>query len=374
MRKTVGLAIAYSVLLFAATGCNTIQANDKQADNEGSKGALYENEVISFVVPYQAGGGSDVFARFMANYFPKHIEGSPRVQVENIPGGGSITGTNEYALSRQANGRNILTTSASTHIPYILQQPSVKYDLSKMTPIIGAPTGGVVYTSSELAALGMDDLSKQQGELFYAGISPTGLDLVTLLSFEVLGLDVKAVLGYEGKGPARVAFEQGESNIDYQTTTAYKRNVIPLVEEGSAVPLYSLGQMNEDGDLVRDPQFPDLPTIEEIHYDLYGTAPVGEAWEAYKQFVGASFTMQKVIWIHEDAPEQHQQLLQASMETLIQDDQFMAQSEEILENYQPLVGEELQTRIDSMLTMSPETLEWVSQFLLDTYDVDITKL
>ncbi|PAF26260.1 hypothetical protein CHH61_09525, partial [Shouchella clausii] len=105
-----------------------------------------------------------------------------------------------------------------------------------------------------------------------------------------------------------------------------------------------------------------------------GTAPVGEAWEAYKQFVGASFTMQKVIWIHEDAPEQHQQLLQASMETLIQDDQFMAQSEEILENYQPLVGEELQTRIDSMLTMSPETLEWVSQFLLDTYDVDITKL
>lgn len=77
MRKTVGLAIAYSVLLFAAAGCNTIQANDKQADNEGSEGALYENEVISFVVPYQAGGGSDVFARFMANYFSKHIEGSP---------------------------------------------------------------------------------------------------------------------------------------------------------------------------------------------------------------------------------------------------------------------------------------------------------
>ncbi|WP_054705141.1 hypothetical protein [Bacillus sp. JCM 19041] len=242
MRKLATLSLGLVCLLAA---CNTISANDDSIDLE-SGDKLYENTVISFVVPYQAGGGSDVFARFMTTHFTNHIDGSPRVQVENLPGGGSITGTNEYAQSRQSNGRNILTTSASTHIPFILGQPSVRYDLTNMTPIIGAPSGGVVYTSPELAKRGVDGLIDSSGELFYAGISPTGLDIVTLLSFEVLGMDVKAVLGYEGKGPARVAFEQGESNIDYQTTTAYNRNVSPLVEEGSAVPLYSLGQLNEE--------------------------------------------------------------------------------------------------------------------------------
>ena len=53
-----------------------------------------------------------------------------------------------------------------------------------------------------------------------------------------LGVDIQAVMGYEGRGPARVAFEQGESNIDYQTTSGYLSNVVPLVEEGKAIPLF----------------------------------------------------------------------------------------------------------------------------------------
>lgn len=352
--------------------CNTIDADIREG--EGKEGSLYEHQLVSFIVPYQAGGGTDVFARLMSPYLSKHIEGQPRIQVENIPGGGSVTGTNEYALSREPNGRNLLTTSASTHIPFILGQSSVQYDLRKMTPIIGAPTGGVVYIAPEFAERGMKQLAESKNELFYAGISPIGLDLVTLLSFEVLDLDVKAVLGYEGRGPARVAFEQGESNIDYQTTTAYNRNVAPIVKEGSAVPLYSLGQIDEDGELVRDPQFPELPTVAEVHEKMYGTLPSGQAWEAYKQFVSASFTMQKVIWVHDDAPEAHKEVLKKSMENLIEDDTFNQKSEEILENYQPFIGDELQTRVDTMLDLPPETLDWVSQFLLETYDVDVNRL
>lgn len=102
----------------------------------------------------------------------------------------------------------------------------------------------------------MENLLSLENELYYAGISPTGLDLVTLLSFEVLEMDVKAVLGYEGRGPSRVAFEQGESNIDYQTTSAYKSNVENLVEEGNAVPLYSLGQVIKMGILLEIRNFP----------------------------------------------------------------------------------------------------------------------
>lgn len=363
--------IPFISFLLLLAGCNTSQTTDTPSETDGN---VYEDQTISFVVPFQAGGGTDVFARLMAPYFSQHIEGNPRVQVENIPGGASITGTNTYANSRAPNGLNLLTSSASSHVPYMLGQSSVDYDLDNFLPLIGAPSGGVVYTTPEFAEMGIENMASLEEELFYAGISPTGLDLVTLLSFEVLKMDVKAVLGYAGRGPSRVAFEQGESNIDYQTTTGYNNNVEPLVEDGEAVPLYSLGQIDSNGELVRDPQFPELPTIKEIYIDIYGEEPSGEAWEAYKQLVGVSYTLNKVIWVHEEAPEIYKSQLQAGMRPLIKDENFINESEEILEGYDILIDDELDEQIEQSFSISEDTKLWIIEYLKTNYDVDINDL
>ena len=74
----------------------------------------------------------------------------------------------------------------------------------------------------------------------YGSQGPTSLDLVPVLAFEIMGLDVDPVFGL-ARGPARVAFERGESLIDYQTSSAYLRNVVPLIKAGKAVPLFSWG-------------------------------------------------------------------------------------------------------------------------------------
>src|SRR3546814_10237694 len=100
----------------------------------------------------------------------------------------------------------------------------------------------------------MKDLGGTDAGLVFGGISATGPDLLGLLTFEILGIETKAVLGYEGKGPVQIAFQQGEINIDYQTTPAFNQLVRPQVEEGTAIPLYTAG-MVEDGQLVRDPAF-----------------------------------------------------------------------------------------------------------------------
>ena len=39
-------------------------------------------------------------------------------------------------------------------------------------------------------------------------------------------------LGFKGRGDARIAFERGETNLDYQTTPAYNATVVPLIKEG----------------------------------------------------------------------------------------------------------------------------------------------
>ncbi|WP_096187178.1 type 2 periplasmic-binding domain-containing protein [Evansella halocellulosilytica] len=361
LKRYIFLISVLTAVTLSLAACNT-----ESETVSGEDEVFYQDASIEMLVPFGAGGGTDVFARFVAPFLADHTDGNPNIQVVNVPGGESITGANEYATMKEADGLNVLTSSASTHTPFLLGQSAVHYDLNEMKSIVGFPTGGVVYTNPEIAA----NIQNSPEPLVYAGISSTGLDLVTLLSFEVLGLDVQANMGYEGRGPARVAFEQGESNIDYQTTSAYNSSIEPLIDQGTAEPLYSFGQM-ENGELVRDPAFPDLPTLKEFYEDLHGEEPSGVAWEAYKTFVTSSFTIQKVIWTHGDAPEQAIEELRAGAEEMIDEQSFMEEGEEVLGGYEPYIGEELDSALNNMLDVSDDVIEWVKQFLLEEYDVTV---
>ncbi|MGY3717968.1 Bug family tripartite tricarboxylate transporter substrate binding protein [Sutcliffiella cohnii] len=367
LKKLMNLVmiIAISSVLILA-GCSS--------SSTSSNGVFYEGKTIEFLVPFGTGGGTDAFARFVAQYLGNTTEGEPAIQTVNVPGGGSITGTNEYVLAREKNGLSVLVTSASTHVPYFLDDPAVKYDFKQLTPVLGLPTGGVVYVSPDTGISNPQDINSLNEKLVYAGISATGLDLVTLLSFEVLGLDVQAILGYDGRGPSRVAFEQGESNIDYQTTSAYLTTVTPLVEDGKALPLYSFGQIDENNDVVRDPAFPELPSLKEYYVEVYGEEPSGAAWEAYKSFLGNSFTIQKVLWVHGDAPEDAIEALIEGSNALSKDEKFLTDGEEVLGGYEPYVGDHLVRVVENMLNTEKEVTNWVKVFLKENYGVERLEL
>ena len=346
-------------------------AGEEQGEpqQEPQETAFYEGETLEMLVPFGAGGGTDVFARFVAPYYNKHAAGQPAVQVVNVPGGGSVIGANEFVKLRKHDGFNALVTSASTHFPYLLGEKEVQYDLREMKPVLGLPTGGVVYVSPSTGITGPQDIGNAREKLVYAGISATGLDLVTLLSFEVLKMDVQAILGYEGRGPSRVAFEQGESNVDYQTSSAYLTNVVPLVGNGTAVPLFSFGQLDENGNIVRDPAFPEIPSIKEFYEEAYGEEPSGVAWDAFKGFANAAFTVQKIVWLHSDAPEEAVQALAEASEAAVADPDFTEKGVDVLGGYTPYIGKNVEAAVNNMLAVSEEVKDWLRNFLADEYGV-----
>lgn len=375
-RKTVSLILSVVLLLSVLSGCGSSKSSQgsetstpKQngdsapAQAEAAKNPFYKGKTLQVIVPFGAGGGTDVFGRLLASYLGQHTEGTPAVQVINIPGGGSVNGANQFVSVLQHDGYSALLTSASTHAPYLLGDPAVMYDLKKMKPVLGLPTGGVVYTSPKTGISDPKSALNPKEKLIYAGISATGLDLVTLLSFEVLGMDVKAILGYDGRGPSRVAFEQGESNIDYQTSSAYIKSVEPLVKEGKAIPMYSFGQLDENGDIVRDPAFPDIPSLKEYYIAMNGKEPSGIEWEAYKAFVGSSFSVQKVIWLHSDDPQDAVLALSKAGAAVASDQDFNKKAEKELGGYTLVTGEKLEKMVASMLNVSDEVLEWVKNYL-----------
>lgn len=114
----------------------------------------------------------------------------------------------------------------------------MRYEYRDWTPILASPTGGVAALPPDLGARFDGSANGLQGEIFLFGSQgATTLDLVPLLAFKLLGLDVDPVFGVEGRGAGRLMFERGEANIDDQTTAAYINNVMPLVEQKLAVAI-----------------------------------------------------------------------------------------------------------------------------------------
>ncbi|MGO4888430.1 hypothetical protein ACJ2A9_11775 [Anaerobacillus sp. MEB173] len=371
MKKILNRVWLSGILLMIVTVV-LIACNDQQPISNmdvPNKDSIYEDKEIEIIVPFEAGGGTDLFARFMAHSLSENLTGNPSIQVLNIEGDNTIIGTNEFIYMSEPNGYRLFASSASVHTPYLLGQRAVKYDLRDLEPIIGVPTGGVVYVSPKTGVTKPTDLLNPEEPLIFTGISATGLDLVTLLSFEVLGIDVLTSFDIHGRKSSSVLFEQGSSTIDFQTTFSYLTHIAPLVEKQKAIPLFSFGQINEQGKLIRDPIFNDLPTLEEVYIEIYGESPSGEAWEAYKAFVNSSYTIQKLIWTHSDAPDAAVEALHEAAERAVNDSYFYDQGQDVLLNYEPYTGQELKVMIDNAFNTSPEILNWVRELLNEKYGI-----
>jgi len=356
--KRIGAIFLGSVFVFCGVSFHTSEAAE-----------FYAGKTIEVVVPFKEGGGTDVWMRVMAPYLQKHIAGNPKILIRNIPGGESIHGVNQYVLRYKPDGLSMVATSATNYFHALLGVKAVQYDFAKLKPLLVNPVGGVVYAAPYLGVKTAADLPKTKERLVYAGISATGLDLVMLLAFEVLGQDLKAVLGYEGRGPSRLAFERGESNIDYQTTPAYVASVVPLVKEGKAIPLMSFGQVSETGALVRDPAFPELSTVGEAYELLHSKKPAGAAWEAYKAFNAAAFSIQKILWVKAEAPPESVKAVLEGVDRLQKDAEFNQKAENVLGGYPALRGDRLEVAIQRTFQLPLEARRFVQELLEKKYNV-----
>lgn len=317
------------------------------------------------IVPFSPGGGTDTWARTLAPFLQKHLGQNTRVEVVNKPGASGVSGTNGFVSTH--NPETILVSSGSVYFPYLLGDSSVNYEFNEFVPILGSPVGGVVFVSPETGIGEVADLCQYDHPLIYGGVSATGSDIVTLLSFELLHLDVEGRFGYDGKGAARVAFEQGVTNIDYQTTPAYLANVERLTTSNLAVPLYSLGIQNTAGEVIRDPTFPDLPTLKEVYELCNGREPEGVAWDAYQATLTSGFTIQKVMWVHGDTPEEAITVLREAAAQAVADPEFSETAQNLIGDYNFFIGHEAQVTFSAASSLSPESISWLKALLRDKY-------
>jgi len=332
--------------------------------------ADFSGKRIELIIPFGTGGGSDNWARFLAPRLQAELPGKPVIVVKNVPGGGSITGTNQFADRASPDGLTVIGTSGSTQFPYLLGDRRVKYEYKDWHVILATPTGGVVYAQASLGAKSADDLKELRGKrLIYGSQGATALDLLMSLSFEILGLEVKPVFGMKGRGPARLAFERGESTLDWQTTAAYIRSVQPLVDKGTAVPLFTYGAVDDSGNLVRDPTFPNLPHFGEAYEKMHGKKPRGPAWNAWKAFFVAGFAAQKMIFLPKGTPRDVVDAWRQAADRMVRAPDFAQAAKKALGNVDQGTGRRAETLAKLATEVDPKATGWVRDWLTRKFNV-----
>ncbi len=365
-RAVVVMAL-FTVLAVAAALAGSELFNRQSTTADGD----FEGETVEVLIPLAPGGGTDTWARFVGEELMSHVPGEPGLSPVNDDGGEGILGTNQFVATAAPDGTEVLVSTASTVVPWMLGRDEVKYDFNTMKPLMVNGTGGAIYARTGAGVQDVDDLVGRKVPLTFGGISATSLDLTTLVAFDLLGADVESVFGFEGRGPVNLALQRGEVDLDYQTTSSWESAVLPLDQEGSAVPLMSFGQLNESGQVVRDPNFPNLPTVPEVYEQIHGEPPAGAAYEAYKTLLGVTYTYQKAMWVPKETPQRTVETLRQPTVEMSQDPEFKAEAADVLGGYPLEADKTVADRIRHAYTVNDHVRAYLVDLLVHDYQVEL---
>ena len=98
----------------------------------------YPNRPVTIIVPFAAGGPTDIIARIVGEYYSKAL--GQQFIVENVAGAGGTTGITRGAQSKP-DGYTIMMGHMGTHGAAPALYPNLKYDPTKDFQPIGLVAG-----------------------------------------------------------------------------------------------------------------------------------------------------------------------------------------------------------------------------------------
>ena len=167
--------------------------------------AEYPEKPITLIVPFAAGGPTDLIARLVAEHMTKTL-GQPII-IENVPGAGGTTAARRGAQA-PADGYIIVMGSMGTHGAAPAVYPDLKYDPARDFTPIGLTAGvpQVVVTRKDFPANDLKEfveyVRKNEDKVneAHAGVGSASHTICTLLQ-SIMGTKTGRV-AYRGVGPA----------------------------------------------------------------------------------------------------------------------------------------------------------------------------
>lgn len=222
--------------------------------------AAWPERPVTIIVPFAAGGGTDISARVMAQYLERDL-GQPFV-VQNRAGAGGGIGLGALAAS-QPDGYTlgIINTPGIVTIP-IERNPGWTMDsFTFIAGVVEDPASFAVHPDSPIRSIGdlVEAARREPGRITVGtqGVGSAG-HISLLLLEQAAGVRFEPVV-YAGAAPAALALLRREIAV----TTANLGEALTFARQQ---PWRTLGVMAA----TRHPMAADVPTFKEAGYDLRG--------------------------------------------------------------------------------------------------------
>lgn len=213
----------------------------------------YPDKTIRFVVPFPAGGSTDIGARIVAERLSKKL--GQTIIVENQPGANGLIGASTVVRARP-DGYTLLVTSNGIHSAAATGTANfnLKTDLIPVSQIVG---GALMLVASKQAPF-----SDMKGFVEYAKANPQKVNVAinaalgsAHMAFEGLRRKVNITytpIYYAGEPPSMAALVSGESAVTVVTAPVGR----PFIQDGKVTALAAMSAQRFAG-------LPNVPTVAE---------------------------------------------------------------------------------------------------------------
>jgi tripartite-type tricarboxylate transporter receptor subunit TctC len=227
----------------------------------------YPNKPVKLIVPFAAGGSTDIVARVIAEGLRSTL-GQP-VIVDNKAGAGGLIGTERMAQAAPDGYTIGMATVSTATINPSLYTRAARLE-GKLLPVANLVTMPSVYMVHP--KMGVRDFAgflaklRAQPGAYSAGVPGLGtLGHLMVASFnETLKTQIQ-IVPYRGNGPALNDALAGM----VQVMTDQLPSAMPQIKGGKLIPVALSGHG-------RSPDLPDVPTFKELGYD--GLNELGISW------------------------------------------------------------------------------------------------
>jgi tripartite-type tricarboxylate transporter receptor subunit TctC len=252
----------------------------------GAAHAAYPDRPITMIVPFAAGGPTDVIARIVAENMSRTL--GQQIVIENVAGAGGTTGITRAAQS-PPDGYTIMMGHMGTHGAAPAVYPDLKYDPVKDFAPVGLAAGTpiVIVARKDFPSKDLKEfvayLKSNSEKLNEANAGVGSVSFTTCALFNSIVGAKPTRVAYRGTGPALNDLVSGQ--VDYMCDQIV--NLVPQIQAGT-IKAYAVALP------ARSPAIPEVPTTKEAGLPEFEVtawnaifAPKGTPPDVVKKLSGA---------------------------------------------------------------------------------------
>ena len=337
MRQIRMCFMASGLLSLAALFVAPARAQDDVA-------AFYKGKTVRLVVGIGVGSGYDINARLLAKYMAARIPGQPTVIVQNQPGAGSLTMTNQLFATGPFDGTVIGASFNGMPTTPQLQPQGARFDPNKLI-WLGSTNREtqVLYVWNSAPVQKFADVVTTETVMGAQAPGSTQFDF-PMLANSVFGTKFKVINGYESTPKIHLAMERGEVQgtlANWSTLKAINSNWI------AEKKIRFLTQWA----LKKNPELPDVPLIFEF--------AKSEADRQILRFAVARLEYGRPFFLPPNVPAERVQALRRAFDATVKDPAYLAEADKLKIEVDALSGEQVAALVEQVSRTPPELVERV---------------